>query len=231
MAVTELDTYREWRPPPQWRHVVACCWEQEVFTDRVQHVLPDGHADLIVYESGRIEVVGLHDRVALPILTGGTRVHGVRLRPEAVGPAFRSSGAALRNVTVDADDVFGAREAARLADRRRIDRWIGSIVPDDRTAAAVRLLASHTVAETAERLGITDRHLRRVLLNDVGLAPKPYQRVLRLRRFLAAAETRPDIAAAAAAAGYVDQSHLTRETHALAGQTPAQLLELRGLTP
>lgn len=228
--MTELDTYREWAPPQEWRHAVACCWEQEVFADRVQHVLPDGHADLLVYQSGRVEVVGLHDRVALPALPRGTRIWGVRLRPEAVAPAFRTSGASLRNVTVPGEDVFGNRQAAQLVDHRGVDRWLRSVEPDGRTGAATRLLASHTVSDVAAQLGITDRQLRRVLLSGVGLAPKTYQRVLRLRRFLAAAEMRPDLAAAAAEAGYADQSHLTRETRALAGQTPGRLLERRGLT-
>ena len=58
------DIYREWAPPPAWEPVVACCWEQRVSAGRVQRVLPDGRADLIIYDSGQIEVVGLHDQAA-----------------------------------------------------------------------------------------------------------------------------------------------------------------------
>ena len=58
-VLNEADIYREWAPPPRWAHVIACCWEQRVSADRVQRVLPDGHADLLIYESGLIEVVGL----------------------------------------------------------------------------------------------------------------------------------------------------------------------------
>ena len=66
-------------------------------------------------------------------------------------------------------------------------------------------------------------------LHDVGLAPKVYQRVLRLQRFLRAVEDDADIATAAATAGYADQAHVTRDSRDLSGETPARLLELRGL--
>jgi hypothetical protein len=63
--LNEADIHREWAPPPGWAHVVACCWEQRVSTERVQRVLPDGHADLLIHKCGLIEVVGLYDQVAL----------------------------------------------------------------------------------------------------------------------------------------------------------------------
>ena len=91
------------------------------------------------------------------------------------------------------------------------------------------MLGSHAAAEVAAELGITDRHLRRLLLGDVGLGPKTYQRILRLQRFLAASEEGQPDAAAAAAAGYADQAHLRSDTRALAAHTPARLLEIRGL--
>jgi hypothetical protein len=56
--LNETDTYRQWAPPPGGQEVVACCSEQRVSAARVQRVLPDGRADLIIYRTGRIEVVG-----------------------------------------------------------------------------------------------------------------------------------------------------------------------------
>src|ERR1700730_9593969 len=48
-VLNESDLYREWAPPEQWRHAVACVWEQRVVTDRLQRVVPDGHADLLIH--------------------------------------------------------------------------------------------------------------------------------------------------------------------------------------
>jgi AraC-like DNA-binding protein len=195
-----------------------------VAADRVQRVIPDGRADLLVYDSGRLEVTGLHDRVDLPVLPAQTRIWGVRFRPEAVGAAFRTSGESLRNLTISAEDLFGTAQASRLRNHSDLDRWLRGVEPDPRAAAAVRLLASHSVLETADRLGITDRQLRRVMLNTTGMAPKAYQLVLRLQRFLALAPQRPGLARAAADAGYSDQAHLTRDAKTLTGLTPARLL-------
>lgn len=226
-AVTELDTYREWEPPAAWRHAVARCWEQRVGEDRVQRVLPDGHADLLVHESGVVEVVGMYDEVALPVLPAGTHLRGVRLRPAAVAAAFRETASSLSNRTVPAEDVFGARRARLLLRDTGLDAWIRSVEPDPRSDAAVRLLGSCSVAEAADRLGVTARHLRRILLREVGLSPKVYQRVLRLQRFVRRAEDGVGLAAAAADAGYADQPHLAREVRRLTGLSPLVLVEDR----
>jgi AraC-like DNA-binding protein len=226
--LNESDTYDEWAPPPAWRNVVACCWEQRVTVDRVQRVLPDGHADVLLWESGAVEVVGLHDTVTLPHLPRGTSIRGVRLRPEAVGAAFGVPASELRNTTVSADDVMGGRRGRRLRDDRALDAWIRSIEPDRRTAAAVELLRSTSVEQAAARLGLSARQLQRSLVANIGLSPKALQRVMRLRRFLECTSRGADLATASADAGFADQSHLTRDVRALSGLTPARLVHERG---
>jgi AraC-like DNA-binding protein len=222
--LNESDIYREWAPPEAWREVVACCWEQRVHADRVQRVLPDGHADVLLYGSGEVDLVGIYDHVALPVLPGGTAIRGIRLRPEAISSAFRIEASELRNITAPAEDVVGARGARRLRDDHAVDAWIRSIEPDRRTAAAVELLKSDSVEDVARQLGLSARQLQRNIVANVGLTPKTLQRVLRMQRFLEYASRRGELAAAAADAGYADQSHLTREIRALSGLTPARLL-------
>ena len=102
--------------------------------------------------------------------------------------------------------------------------------PDSLVAGAAGLLAQGmTVADTSREVALGARHLRRRFHDAVGYGPKTLQRVLRLRRFLALAEIAPapDLARAAAEAGYADQSHLTRECGELAGLSPAALLAAR----
>lgn len=193
----------------------------------MQRVLPDGHADVLLYGSGEVHLVGVYDHVALPVLPAGTVIRGFRLRPEAVASSFRLDASELRNVTVPGDDLIGARATRELHDDHALDAWIRSIEPDRRTAAAIELLQSESIGSVATRLGISTRQLHRTIEANVGLTPKALQRVMRLQRFLGHAERHRGLAAAAADAGYADQSHLTREVRALSGLTPARLLDER----
>ncbi|MEA3215880.1 MAG: hypothetical protein QOJ19_2036 [Acidimicrobiia bacterium] len=225
--MNEWDIYREWLPPVAWRHAVACCWEQEVGSVRLQRVLPDGHADLLIFEDGRTQLVGLHDHVALPVLAAGTRLHGVRFRPAAVGTALHISASALRNQTVAFEDVVGARRMRKLRDPATLDAWVRSIEPDARATTAVGLLSSHSVTDAAQLLGVTRRHLGRLMLDHVGLSPKAFQRIQRFQQFVRAVDAGTSLAAAAADAGYADQPHVTREVCDFSGVTPAILASER----
>jgi AraC-like DNA-binding protein len=171
-------------------------------------------------------VVGVTDQVALPTLSSGTWIRGIRIRPDAVAAAFGVTASELANLTVAGEDVFGGR-AHRLADPAALHHWLTSIEPDPRTAHAIRLLGSCSVEATADQLGITTRQLRRVIVANTGLAPKRYQRIIRFQRFLTATEHGHPLASAAAHAGYADQAHLTRDVRSLAGVTPAQLVAER----
>jgi methylphosphotriester-DNA--protein-cysteine methyltransferase len=133
----------------------------------------------------------------------------------------------LRNRAVRADAVLGSRQARRLADRETIDAWVRSIEPSRPASAAVDLLATRSLDEAAAALGVTGRHLRRIVLAEVGLGPKVYQQVVRLQRFVRAVDAGTPLAAAAAAAGYADQPHLARDVRRFAGLTPALLAQER----
>ncbi len=225
--MNESDVYREWDPPPEWRHAVTCLWEQRVFADRVQRVVPDGYADLIFNTDDAVDVIGVSDEVGLPVLVAGTRLFGIRLHPEAVGAAFRTNASRLLNEAVPAEDVLGAKRARHLVDQRSLDAWIRTIEPDDRASQAVRLLKTHSVADTADELNVTTRQLQRSLLAEVGLAPKTFQRITRFQRFLRAADGGATLGRAAAESGYADQAHLTREVGRLSGLTPSRLIAER----
>jgi AraC-like DNA-binding protein len=81
------------------------------------------------------------------------------------------------------------------------------------------------LADRSAALGVTERHLRRVIRETTGRGPKYFQRVRRLHYAVSLAEATPscDWAALAARAGYYDQAHLIHEFTELTGVTPAQL--------
>ncbi len=81
----------------------------------------------------------------------------------------------------------------------------------------------------AADLGVSRRHLTRVFRQHFGLGPKS---VMRIRRFEQACamvrqQIRPGIADIAAACGYADQAHMTREFRDLGGAPPLAFIRRR----
>jgi AraC-like DNA-binding protein len=215
------DIYREWAAPLSWRGMVACLWEQQVITEFEHRVVPDGCADVIVGFGGAV-AVGLADRPVMHRLAAGSACRGLRLRPEAVATFFGVPAAELRNLDVPLDDIVGTRRARRLVDvvlHGRPDDTM-TTQPPEQVRRAFRLLRRMSVDEAAATLGFSSRHFRRLVVEHSGVGPKTYQRVLRLRQFLA--DDGP-LAQAATDAGYADQAHLTREVTCLCGLPPAAL--------
>lgn len=192
-----------------------------------------GSPNVIIYRSGKTEVVGLHDRVDRPRLPAGTRAFGIRLRPQVVGRFLGTTASDLRNVTVALVDVVGTRAARRVFDEDQLDSWIVDFAPDPALSAAVFLLgAGRSVSQAANVAQMSTRHLRRRFLREIGLSPKRYAQIARLQRFLRLAKTgSAGLAEVAATAGYSDQSHLNREARGLSGLTPRELVLPRSSTP
>ncbi|MFG1909393.1 helix-turn-helix domain-containing protein [Kribbella sp. NPDC048928] len=83
---------------------------------------------------------------------------------------------------------------------------------------AVADLRTRRVDETAARLGVSERYLRRVFRQTVGVSPKHFARIARVRSVIG--EERNSWAETAAYAGYADQSHLIADFRSLMHVTP-----------
>jgi transcriptional regulator GlxA family with amidase domain len=96
---------------------------------------------------------------------------------------------------------------------------------------AAEKLVSTPVSAVAVALGVSERQLRRVFHEIVGMSPKAFARLARFRRALRAVhdDSRLSWAAIAAATGYYDQAHLIEEFRAIAGVTPRSLLSELGV--
>jgi AraC-like DNA-binding protein len=79
------------------------------------------------------------------------------------------------------------------------------------------------VRETARRLAVSERQLRNLFAEGVGLSPKHYARIDRVRHVLARAAT-TTWAELAADTGYYDQSHMTADFRTLMGVPPRAFL-------
>jgi transcriptional regulator GlxA family with amidase domain len=84
-----------------------------------------------------------------------------------------------------------------------------------------------TVDQLCSTLDVSGRTLHRSFISACGYGPKTLQRIMRLQRTLRLVSTPArlgGLADLAAAAGYADQAHMTREFQALTGFTPARYL-------
>ena len=115
--------------------------------------------------------------------------------------------------------------SAALSERLEVPRCPDTNIRLARTAA--RRLGSQSVTSVAKDLGVSERHLRRIFHEVVGLSPKAFFKLSRFERALAAG--RHSVASAwtdiAAEAGYYDQAHLIKDFHSIAGSTPREFLE------
>ncbi|MDF1505896.1 helix-turn-helix domain-containing protein, partial [Roseisolibacter sp. H3M3-2] len=100
--------------------------------------------------------------------------------------------------------------------------------PDPAVRAAVRAPVAARGARVGERLaadvGLSTRQLQRRFGRAVGLTPKEFARVRRVRSAIGAVLAR-EVAWSQLAAeyGWADQAHMVRDMAAVTGLTPAQL--------
>ncbi|MFD7657124.1 helix-turn-helix domain-containing protein [Actinosynnema sp. NPDC059797] len=96
--------------------------------------------------------------------------------------------------------------------------------PSELVLAAARSLRTRGVAETARALHVSERQLRTVFTRAVGLSPKRFARVDRVRRAVARGRS-GGWARVAAELGYFDQAHLNAEFRAVMGVPPGAYLK------
>ncbi|GIH71112.1 helix-turn-helix domain-containing protein [Sphaerimonospora thailandensis] len=197
-------------------------------------------------------VGGLHTTPAL--ITHDGRQSGVQiaLTPLGARALLGLPAGELSGLDLDGADVLG-RLAAELRERLLetggwaerftvLDRVLGGVLaatvrpgsPAPEVAHAWRLLLAAdgdtSVADLAEQVGWSTRHLSQRFRTEIGLGPKEAARVVRfdrarwMMRRSAESDDQHTLAEIAAACGYYDQAHLAREFGAFAGCPPSQWL-------
>jgi AraC-like DNA-binding protein len=236
--------YAEWQAPAALRGAVACLWARAV-PDGADHeslVLPDACSDLIWEQGVGAYVAGPDTGPVRTKTKPGTVFVAARFRPAAGGQVLGLPLSELRDQRVPLADLRkdAARELpATLTPAEAAGRMLavtGTLVtgstPDPAISEAASLLREPfaRTEDIAERVGLSERQLRRRSRAAIGYGPKTLQRVLRFQRFVRMIDANVrglDLATAAVHAGYADQSHLTRESVALSGLTPAVLAQVR----
>jgi AraC-like DNA-binding protein len=223
---------------------VTCLWAGIVpdDADRETLVLPDGCSDLIWEQGAGCYVAGPDTGPAPSTSKAGTVLVGARFRPSAGGGLLGVPLSEIRDQRVALAELLPAaasRLPATLDPARAAGRLLDTVgllaadgVADPAMTRAVTLLRdpSARTEDVADDVGLSARQLRRRCQVAVGYGPKTLQRVLRFQRFVRMLDDpsgSPDLAFAAARAGYADQAHLTRECRELSGLTPVTLARIR----
>ena len=106
-------------------------------------------------------------------------------------------------------------------------RTTADLARSELARAAASELAGHPgrapqpVRSVAQQLSVSERHLRNLFSDCIGLPPKRFQRIARVRRVLAHGQSSTSWAHLAVTAGYYDQSHMTAEFRTMMGVPPA----------
>jgi len=223
--------------------------------DRQRVALPHVEAQVVVRFGpslpGGVDVhaMGPGKRVLRKFIRGGHRAVLARLRPGMYEAVLGVPAAELTGRPIGLEDLWGyartrrlreqlagepdTRAAVMLLERAISERAVRTKVvgatPRFLHAALERLQVSG-VTTVARELGISERHLRRVLQQALGVSPKTYARLKRFEHAVHAAQSGRGInwSAIAADVGYYDQAHLIADFRSIAGSTPQVLLaELR----
>lgn len=230
--------------------MLACSWTAR--PTGAHRLVPDACLDLVCTFDRRDEHVtmllcGPERRAWTFELPAGTTAVGVRYRPGCAAAVHDLDIAPIVDRLVPFHRVVGADTADRIA-----RRLLSAATLDERRVALEAALAPMIVGVDVDRLefadrmtdllvhsprvsheqlahevGVTPRQLHRRLMRSFGYGSSTLARLLRFQRFLAVRETSDPssgLAALAAAAGYADQAHLSRDCRAITGLTVRQFL-------
>jgi AraC-like DNA-binding protein len=168
-------------------------------------------------------------------LRGAQQVLGVSMaeltgRVVALGDLFGRVGADLAARLQEAPDWAARFDlldrflAGRRPQRTRGD-WVDWIVDRIETSGG-----TIPIERLAREVGYSRKHVAAQMRDRVGLAPKPFAKLVRFDRLRRALDTAQggDLGAVAIACGYFDQAHCIREFRRYAGLTPGEFLRRGG---
>lgn len=237
-----MGGYREHAVAPRLAPFVECFWTIETTEDlRDYPVLPDGCVD-IVYSRGRRwaepQVVGTMTRAQNFTLRAGQFDCGVRFRPGMSAAFLRIPGAATIDASIPVSEIWGERGRQlrqQFDDAKTPEQCVALLeaqLVDPSEPGVVQRVAAHIVGRSGQvrvdalafDAGMSARQLRRLFVDEIGLSPKHFCRVIRFRHSLSQLSRgrRADWAQVALDCGYYDQAHFINEFRELSGFTPGE---------
>jgi AraC-like DNA-binding protein len=245
--------YGEQPPPESFAEHVLALWAFDVRLPAGEVALhtiwPDGCVALsIVCNAGvpvAANIIGPRMRALRIPMRSGLTVRGIRLWPDTAAHVLGVDPVAIREMMRPAAELLGmgalslARAIAKAGSDTAVvavwEEWLAPRIasaeaPDPAVRQVVRLLidsdGAYDTAVAAADVALGTRQLERRFSAAVGLTPKQFARVRRVRATIGAilaGERR--MAHLEQQLGFPDHAHFIREFRSVAGLTPPQLME------
>ncbi|HAJ64811.1 MAG TPA: AraC family transcriptional regulator [Cyanobacteria bacterium UBA8543] len=220
----------------------------------------DQHSRAQCGSTGGSRICGIHSEGFIIDNHSQVGVMGVHFKPGGGAPFFGLRASELHNQIVSLDPLLNRRagelrdlpEAAALRDRLLetptretrflvLERFLLNMMaqPLEQYSAVDFALREFqksptpTVSEVTNQIGFSARHFNQLFRNQVGLTPKLFCRIQRLRQvlYLLAGKKQINWMDVALKCGYFDQAHFIHDFRTFAGCTPTDYLEQRGFHP
>lgn len=236
--------YQEYRPPSRLAEQIECFWSLDAMAVTRQLVVPDGCMDILVRMNGAVyavDVIGSMTRTEHVSIRSGHTYLGARFKPgrlSQVAPVDCSKivngSEPLQNalnvcVSVFADRIGQASSAEEKVEQfeRALSVRSDPLMGQRALEALVAKDGNVSAVELSDIAGLSERQLRRQIIQLTGLPPKAMARVLRFRKAVSLLQARPALGFAGVAldCGYSDQAHFSHDFAEFAGCSPSSFVK------
>ncbi len=203
--------YVEYAPAPRLQHIVCCYWSSVMKPgekSQWHRIVPDGCIDIIfdlyAVDHRSAFLASLMRSYEVMELTESMAFFGIRLYASEVRGLLGYAGSSLAGTHVTLEQWLGAQAApmtedvvtaAHMQERiERTERWLWMLVQEqeDNDTALLRQLVHYihaeqgrlTVRDLAQQSHYSDRTLRRLFQQELGVSPKEWSDMMRFQAVL-----------------------------------------------
>jgi len=231
---------REFKVDLKLKNYINSYWYYSICTDTEKHfdIFPDGHFDLVVTikENKIVDTIltGIWTKTASISYTEDTAVFGISFNPLASGKFLQFNIKELlddyRKVSLADFNINEQYFIKNLSEpevlvaylNKQLIEHIPEIDPDTRLKMCFELIDSSNgnipVKEISKIVGLSPRHLHKLVSKMLGIGIKEYSKIIRLKKSLF--EIKND---KSNYSHYYDQSHFIRELKLYTGLTPQKM--------
>lgn len=171
--------------------------------------------------------------------TSPFKICTVQLKPHGLYKLIKTPMGMLKNAMSHSDMFFKRSELDDLHEELQMSKTINEVFKileqfflqrfgpyklNQRILKGIELLTDTSLGmdDLSEKLCISNRGLRKIFAQHVGISPKYYQKIMRFNKLIGAIDINPDesLTALSYQAGYFDQAHAIKDFKEFASMSP-----------